>query len=64
MKQAIAHTRLPLAGKGRVSLSLENARIGDRRLQLLVEYFSGPSPNGQLYTQNAEWIGIGVHLYY
>lgn len=45
-------------------LQFENARIGDRKLQVLGEYFSGPSPNGQFYTQNTEWFGIGVHLYY
>jgi hypothetical protein len=45
-------------------LQFENARIGDRKLQLLAEYFSGPSPNGQFYTQNTEWIGVAVHLYY
>ncbi len=45
-------------------LQFENARIGDRKLQLLAEYFSGPSPNGQFYNQNMEWIGVGVHLYY
>ena len=45
-------------------LQFEDARIGDRKLQVLVEYFSGPSPNGQFFTQNTEWIGVGVHLYY
>ena len=42
----------------------ENARIGDRRLQVLAEYFGAPSPNGQFYTQNTEWFGLGIHLYY
>ena len=45
-------------------IQFEDARIGDRKLQLLAEYFSGPSPNGQFYNQNMEWIGIGLHLYY
>ena len=45
-------------------LQFENARIGDRRLQLLVEYFKGPSPNGQFFTQSSDWIGLGLHLYY
>ena len=45
-------------------LQFENARIGDRRLQLLVEYFKGPSPNGQFFTQSTDWIGLGLHLYY
>jgi hypothetical protein len=42
----------------------EDARIGDRKVQLLAEYFSGPSPNGQFFRQNTRWIGFGLHLYY
>ena len=45
-------------------LQFEDARIGDRSLQLLVEYFKGPSPNGQFFSQSTEWIGLGLHLYY
>ena len=45
-------------------LQFENARIGDRRVQLLVEYFKGPSPNGQFFSQSTNWIGLGLHLYY
>ncbi len=45
-------------------LQFENARIGDRKVQVLAEYFKGPSPNGQFFTQSTDWIGLGVHLYY
>ncbi len=45
-------------------LQFENARIGDRKLQLLGEYFSGPSPDGQLFTQRVEWVGVGLHLWF
>jgi hypothetical protein len=45
-------------------LQLENARIGDRQIQLLAEYFAGPSPDGQFYTQKVEWIGVGIHFYF
>ena len=45
-------------------LQFENARIGDRRIQVLVEYFKGPSPNGQFFSQSTDWIGVGLHLYY
>ena len=45
-------------------LQFENARIGDRQVQLLVEYFKGPSPNGQFFAQSIDWIGLGLHLYY
>jgi Protein of unknown function (DUF1207) len=42
----------------------ENARIGDRQIQILAEYFAGPSPDGQFYTQKVEWIGAGVHFFF
>ncbi|HEY6085309.1 MAG TPA: DUF1207 domain-containing protein [Nitrospira sp.] len=45
-------------------VQFENARIGDRKVQLLMEYFNGPSPNGQFFTQRTDWIGVGFHLYY
>lgn len=45
-------------------LQFENARIGDRKVQVLAEYVKGPSPNGQFFTENIKWIGVGLHLYY
>lgn len=42
----------------------ENALIGDRQIQLLAEYYEGPSPDGQFYLQRATWYGIGIHLYF
>jgi Protein of unknown function (DUF1207) len=45
-------------------LQFENARIGDRKLQVLVEYLKGPSPNGQFFSERTDWIGVGLHLYY
>jgi opacity protein-like surface antigen len=62
--QANSRSNWRVASSVMAGLQFENARIGDRRLQMLAEYFSGPSPNGQFYTQNTEWIGVGVHLYY
>jgi hypothetical protein len=62
--QANARSNWRVANSVMVGLQFENARIGDRKLQVLAEYFSGPSPNGQFYTQNTEWFGLGVHLYY
>ena len=46
------------------SLRFENARIGNRQLQLLAEYFAGPSPNGQFYVRHEHWFGIGLHFYF
>lgn len=45
-------------------LRFENARIGNRQLQLLAEYFAGPSPDGQFYARHAQWFGIGLHFYF
>jgi hypothetical protein len=45
-------------------LRFENARIGNRQLQLLAQYFAGPSPDGQFYTQHSHWFGIGLHFYF
>jgi hypothetical protein len=62
--QANARSNWKVATSVMAGLQFENARIGDRKMQLLVEYFIGPSPNGQFYAQNTEWFGLGVHLYY
>jgi uncharacterized protein DUF1207 len=62
--QANARSNWRVASSVMAGLQFENARIGDRKLQVLGEYFSGPSPNGQFYTHNTEWFGLGIHLYY
>jgi hypothetical protein len=62
--QANARSNWDVASSVMTGLQFENARIGDRRLQVLGEYFYGPSPNGQFYTQKTEWFGLGIHLYY
>jgi Protein of unknown function (DUF1207) len=62
--QANGRSNWRVANSAMAGLQFENARIGDRKLQVLAEYFSGPSPNGQFYTRNTEWFGLGVHLYY
>jgi uncharacterized protein DUF1207 len=62
--QANARSNWRVASSVMTGLQFEDARIGDRTLQVLVEYFGGPSPNGQFYSQNTEWFGLGIHLYY
>lgn len=62
--QANARSNWRVGSSVMAGLQFENARIGDRKLQVLAEYFGGPSPNGQFYVQNTEWFGLGVHLYY
>ena len=62
--QANERSNWRVASSVLAGLQFENARIGDRKVQVLAEYFGGPSPNGQFYTQDTEWFGVGVHLYY
>jgi len=35
-----------------------------RKLQILLEYFGGHSPNGQFYKDKVEYIGIGTHFHF
>lgn len=51
-------TNLSLRG----GMQFENWKLGQRRLQLLIEYFRGHSPNGQFYNRKIETIGLGAHL--
>lgn len=49
----------------RAGVQVENPlAFGGRRLQLLGEYFSGHSPNGQFFERKVEYLGFGVHLHY
>lgn len=48
----------------RAGLQFEHIRLMDRSIQLLAEYYSGRSPNGQFYFQRIETIGLGLHVYF
>ena len=45
-------------------VQFENARVGDRKMQVLAEYYNGPLPDGQFYPLRASWYGVGLHLYF
>ena len=62
--QANERTSWAISRSVMAGVQFENARIGDRKVQVLVEYFKGPSPNGQFFTHSTDWIGLGLHLYY
>ena len=47
----------------RAGIQLENASVFDRRVQFLLEYFDGNSPNGQFYERSIQYLGIGMHIY-
>jgi Protein of unknown function (DUF1207) len=48
----------------RVGLEVRSEWLGSRRLQLLMEYFNGRSPNGQFFQRDIEYFGPGVHFYF
>ena len=47
----------------RVGLQFEDPAKYSRRLQLLVEYYNGHSPNGQFLDQPIQYLGLGLHFY-
>jgi hypothetical protein len=48
----------------RAGIQLESVRVLERRLQLLVEYFYGNSPDGQFYKNRVDYIGLGAHFHF
>ncbi len=48
----------------RAGLQFDRARILGRRLLVMLEYFSGNSPNGQFYKSKIDYIGLGAHFYH
>jgi hypothetical protein len=62
--QAHERTNWQVAHSLMAGLQLERVQIGHRKVQVLFEYFSGPSPDGQFFLQHAKWLGVGIHLYF
>lgn len=48
----------------RAGIQFEKLPFFDRKLQLMLEYFNGHSPNGQFYRDKIEYLGVGLHLYF
>jgi len=49
----------------RAGVQLENPDFLSRKLQILIEYYNGNSPNGQFYARDdVEYIGLGFHFFY
>lgn len=46
----------------RAGLELDSVAVLDRRIQFLIEYFTGHAVDGQLYTREVEYLGLGVHF--
>lgn len=48
----------------RLGLQIESPRLASRRLQILVDYFQGRSPNGQFFDREIEYWALGAHLHF
>jgi hypothetical protein len=46
----------------RGGVQIEHPFLRRTRLQILAEFYSGRSPNGQFYDRRIETIGLGIHL--
>jgi hypothetical protein len=47
----------------RAGLQFQDPDFFSRKMQLLLEYYHGKSPNGQFYERDIESFGIGVHFF-
>jgi Protein of unknown function (DUF1207) len=48
----------------RSGLQFERPQNFMRKIQLLLEYYNGHSPNGQFFDRKIEYIGAGIHLHF
>lgn len=48
----------------RAGVQFENFQTFGRKLQFMLEYFSGNSPTGQFYLHKVEYLGFGAHYQY
>jgi hypothetical protein len=48
----------------RSGLQFERPQNFMRKIQLLLEYYNGHSPNGQFFERKIEYIGLGAHLHF
>ncbi len=48
----------------RAGLEVRSEWLGSRRLQVLLEYYNGSSPNGQFFERGIEYFGPGLHFYF
>jgi hypothetical protein len=48
----------------RAGFQLESPRWKSQRVQLLLEYYDGHSPNGQFFEREIRYLGLGAHLYF
>lgn len=47
----------------RAGVQLENLDILSRKILFVGEYFNGHNPNGQFYTRDLQYLGLGAHVF-
>lgn len=62
--QITERTQWSVANSLMTGVEFENLRLDGRKLQVLLEYFGGPSPDGQFFTRHVQWFGVGLHIYF
>ncbi|MEE9273918.1 MAG: DUF1207 domain-containing protein [bacterium] len=48
----------------RGGLQFKDANFPSMKFQIMFEYFTGKSPNGQFFRETIEYFGLGLHLYF
>lgn len=62
--QLFGRTEWSVGHSAMAGVQFENLRLDGRAVQLLVEYYGGPFPDGQFFTQKTQWLGVGLHFYF
>jgi hypothetical protein len=62
--QTREENRWHLDVSARAGIQFESVRVLERKLQLLVEYFYGNSPDGQFYKRRVDYLGLGAHFHF
>jgi hypothetical protein len=48
----------------RSGIQIEGERTVGHKVQIMLEYFRGHSPNGQFYERPIQYLGLGTHFYF
>lgn len=48
----------------RSGIQIEGEKTVGHRVQIMLEYFRGHSPNGQFYERSIQYLGLGAHIYF
>jgi hypothetical protein len=48
----------------RAGFEIDTPLTAGRKVQLLIEYYNGRSPNGQFLNESIEYYGVGAHFYF